>query len=106
MSLTKQDLESIKGIISTELKPIERKVDSIDTKLITVEHEIKEFRKDLSGLREQIQELSVTLDKFVKMMTDYGEEFKLLKGEVDQIKDILLQKFGIKIAVQGVSAKK
>lgn len=112
MTLTKQDLDSIQ----TQLAPLAKDISTIKKNILEIKDdvaeipvlrkEIAELKKDVSGLREQIQELAITLDKFVKMMTDYGEEFILLKGEVDQIKEVLLEKFGIKIAVQGVSVKK
>jgi len=120
MSLTKQDLDSIKDIVDSRLNlglaPIKQDISIIKNdisglredvaEIPLLRKEITELKKDVGGLREQIQELSVTLDRFVKMMTDYGEEFILLKGEVDQIKEVLLEKFGIKIATQGVSVKK
>jgi len=72
----------------------------IEKKLFAIEQDIKEIKNDLSGLREQIQQLAITLDNFVKMMTDYKEEFVILKAEVDQIKKVLKEKLGVEIAVQ------
>lgn len=90
MALTKQDLKDIGDVIDLRLKsgihPLELKVDLI--------------QKDIVGLREQIQQLTITLDNFVKMMTDYKEEFAILKAKVDQMKRVMKEKFGIEIAVQ------
>lgn len=90
MALTRQDLKAIDGILDRKF----------DLKLAPIHQEIQELKNDIAVLREQIQELTITLDKFVKMMTDYNEEFALLKAEVDQIKSVLNEKFGIKIAIQ------
>ena len=86
MALTKQDLENIREIVQTELTPLDMRIGRMEN--------------DVRGLREQIQQLAITLDNFVKIMTDYKEEFTILRSEVDQIKKILKEKLGIEIAVQ------
>lgn len=120
MALTKQDLKAIEGVLDKKLdeklevrlSPIEHKINKISDRFLPIEKDIKEVKidtaylrqdleevkRDIRGLREQIQQLSITLDNFVKMMTDYQEEFTILKGEVDQIKKILKEKLGIEIA--------
>ena len=90
MTLTKQDLDSIKDVVDSRL----------DLALAPIKRDIREIKNDLDGLREQIQGLTVTLDKFVKIISDQKEEFIILKKEVDQIKEFIMEKFGVKIAVQ------
>ncbi len=97
MALTKQDLEAIKGVIMPEL---DVRLTPIEGRLFAIEQDTKEIKNDINGLREQIQQLAITLDNFVKMMTDYKEEFIILKAEVDQIKKVLKEKLGVEIAVQ------
>ena len=87
MALTKEDIKAIREVVKIELDPLVR--------------EILVVKKNTDGLREQIQELTITLDKFVKMMTDYKEEFILLKKEVDVIKSFIKEKFGVEISIQG-----
>ncbi|OGF61860.1 hypothetical protein A2662_01265 [Candidatus Giovannonibacteria bacterium RIFCSPHIGHO2_01_FULL_45_33] len=125
MAINKQDLESIRGVIKEEISPlvkdvaelkplikdvaglkldmvvIKKDVAGLKLDIGLVKQDIREIKADLSGLREQIQQLTVTLDKFVKAMTDYKEEFTILKAEVDLIKKTLQEKLGVKIAVQG-----
>ncbi|MDO8676926.1 MAG: hypothetical protein Q7K16_04790 [Candidatus Azambacteria bacterium] len=91
MALTKQDLDAIEVILDKKLS----------LNLTPVYEEIHELSNDVKALREQIQQLTITLDKFVKMMSDYKEEFTILKGEVDKIKSFIKEKFGVEIAVQG-----
>lgn len=108
MALTKQDFQVIRGIVSTELDsrfkthiaPVRQDVGDLKIGLVIVERNIEELRNDVRGLREQIQQLTITLDNFVKMMTDYKEEFTILKAEVDQIKRVFKEKFGVEIAAQ------
>ena len=98
MALTKQDLENIREVVKTEVKSeVSAQFDAkFDPLLVRIEH----IEKDVRGLREQIQQLAITLDNFVKMMTDYKEEFTILKAEMDQIKKVLQEKLGVTIAVQ------
>ena len=56
---------------------------------------------DTAVLEDTLQKLMVTLDNFLKQMSDYKEEFTILKGEVDKIKSFIKEKFGVEIAVQG-----
>lgn len=100
MALTKQDLEAIGGVIDTKLAPLDGRFGALEGRFVVFEHEIKEVKKDIGGLREQIQQLTTTLDNFVKMMTDYKEEFSILKAEMDQVKKILKEKLGVEVAVQ------
>jgi len=58
MALTKQDLEAIEGIVKSNVEVI------VEGKLLPVHQEIKELRDDVGALRERIQELTITLDKF------------------------------------------
>ncbi len=125
MALTKQDLAAIEGVLDkkleeklgTRLLPIEKNIDKLHARFLPIEKDIKEVKDDtagivylrqdieeikrgIGGLREQIQRLAITLDNFFKMMTDYQEEFAILKGEIDQIKKILKEKLGVEIAIQ------
>jgi len=119
MVLTKEDLNSIKDVIKTETGPIKTDLDLVKKDFLVLRGEIKdivkaetgpikadveilrqemnEFRHDLNALREQIQQLTITLDAFLKRMTDHEEEFTILKGEVRQIKQILKEKLGVEI---------
>ena len=128
MVLTKQDIKSIGEVIDAKLTPIQKDIGDLksgqvslqqdvsglkvgqvssqrdinELKLgqVNLQQDINEIKNDVRGLREQIQQLAITLDNFVKMMTDYKEEFIILKSEVDQIKRILKEKLGIDVAVQ------
>lgn len=90
MTLTKQDLDSIRDVVDSRL----------DLALAPVKQDIHEIKIDLDGLREQIQQLTITIDKLVKMYEDQKEDFIILKKEMDQVKEFIFEKFGVKIAVQ------
>jgi chromosome segregation ATPase len=87
MTLNQQDLDSIKELFEARFISMEDKLDGV--------------QKEVIGLREQIQSLTITLDNFLKRLTDREEEFIILKGEVDKIKSFIKDKFGVEIAIQG-----
>lgn len=81
--ITKKDLEELAGTI----------ISAMDFKFQKLEGRMDEFDRKLDRL-------TTTLDNFVKQMSDYKEEFILLKGEVDKIKSFIKEKFGVEIAIQ------
>ncbi|OGZ56677.1 MAG: hypothetical protein A3H64_02975 [Candidatus Ryanbacteria bacterium RIFCSPLOWO2_02_FULL_45_11c] len=68
-------------------------IGAIDFRFERLESQTREFDKKLSTL-------TVTLDIFLKHLTDWEDEFTILKAEVDQMKVIFKEKFGVEIAVQ------
>ena len=100
-SITKKDLEQYQKVIIDAVDFKFQKIDSNFQALeVHIDQRFQKVEEEIAELRSEIKNLTITLDNFVKMMTDSKEEFIILKAEVDQIKSILQEKFGIKIAVQ------
>ena len=105
MSLTKQDLKEISGVLDKRLRETEA---GFDENLIryqgaiieAVDFRFQKVEREISELRQELRNLAITLDNFVKMMTDYKDKFIILKAEVDQIKKVFKEKFGVEIAAQ------
>ncbi|MBI2023716.1 hypothetical protein HYT01_04115 [Candidatus Giovannonibacteria bacterium] len=86
-SITKKDLEQYQKSI----------IDALDFSLRQMEQRMDEkYSKE-----ETLRKLMITLDNFLKQMSDHKEEFIILKSEVDKIKSFIKEKFGVEIAVQG-----
>lgn len=90
-SITKKDLE---GVLDKKFNQYQGAI------LEAMNYKFQQLEQRMDNFDEKLNKLMTTLDNFVKMMTDSKEEFIILKAEVDQIKSILQEKFGIKIAVQ------
>lgn len=65
----------------------------IETRLGNLGQRMEEFDRKLDRLMN-------TLDAFLKRLTDFDDEFTILKAEVDLIKDILKEKLGVEVALQ------
>ena len=115
--LTKKDLEAIldtkfeqyqKSIIEAsdfKFEKVDGRFEKLENRIGGLEGKIDQrlgkIEYDISELRSEIRNLAVTLDNFVKMITDYKDEFIILKTEVDQIKKVLKEKLGVDILAQG-----
>ena len=102
MALTKQDLDAIGGVfdanIEIKLKPLVRDVSGVKADIGLMRQEIAEVKNDVRALREQIQQLTITLDKFLKQLTDFKEEFEIMKGEIRRMKEVIKDKLGVEIS--------
>ncbi|OGZ46160.1 MAG: hypothetical protein A3C84_04985 [Candidatus Ryanbacteria bacterium RIFCSPHIGHO2_02_FULL_48_12] len=79
MTLTQQDLEAIQKVIKSELLPVEQRLQG---EFIPVHQAIKELREDISGLREVVQSLAVSVDKLVKATESLQQEYSLIVSEI------------------------
>lgn len=82
--ITKKDLKELSSTI----------IEAVEHRLLKMEE-----RMDTKYAKEEtLRGLTVTLDNFLKQMSDYKEEFIILKSEVDRIKSVLKDKLGVDIA--------
>lgn len=79
--ITKKDLQGMANGI----------IDAVDLRFRKVEQ-----RMDLFD--EKLDKLITTLDRFLKQLSDFKDEFVILKSEVDRIKNVLKEKLGVDIA--------
>jgi len=89
--ITKKDLETILDRKLGEYQEVI--LDAINTKFSEVDQR-------LGNIEKTIQSLATTLDAFMKRMMDHEDEFTIMKAELNLIKKVLKEKFGIKISLQ------
>jgi hypothetical protein len=65
-----------------------------------METKFQEMERRMDIFEEKLDCLITTLDHFLKRLTDFEDEFKILKAKVDQIKTVFKEKLGIEIAIQ------
>ena len=79
---------------------MEQIVNTIDERLRAMEARMEAKMEATYAKEETVRQLAATLDHFLKRLTDYDDEFAILKAEVDLIKAKLKEKLGIVIALQ------
>lgn len=109
---TKNDIKEIKDLVSAQTGVILGAVDErfgkidkrIDEKFETMDAYFdKRFDKiesEMTAVRQSINELTLTLDNFIKRFTNYEEEITLIKARVDKMAEFLKEKFGVEISAQ------
>ena len=63
--------------------------------------ERSEIRAEIVDLKKSINNLTNTLDHFLKRLTTNEEEFTILKAEVNLLKKIVKDKLGVEVLLQG-----
>ncbi len=84
MALTQQDLEAIQKVIASEF--------------ILIHQEIRELKDDVSGLREAVQSLAVSVDKLVKATESLQQEYSLIVSEI-KLHETWIQQIAEKVGV-------
>ena len=121
-TLSKHDIEHllseqtkvILGAVDERLTLVDHQMDGkfgvleqqFDEKLTMMDHRmdeklmLMEQRMDEKYAKEStLQNLMKTLDHFLKRLTDYEDEFRLLKADVDKIKQILKEKLDTEVLI-------
>ena len=76
-------------------------LEAVSTGFKRSDKQFEEARQERAELRESINKLTTTLDAFLKRLTDFEDEFSILKAEMAQVKTVLKEKFDIEISLQG-----
>ena len=101
--VTKKDLKDLAGTIVGAVDSRFQKMElQMDLRFKQAEQDAAsrfakmERRMDLFD--QKLDKLTTALDNFLKQMSDYKDEFIILKSEVDRIKNVLKEKLGVDIA--------
>jgi len=57
----------------------------------------KQFERSDRSFSAKLEKLMTTLDRFLKRLTDFEDEFEILKREVSRMKAAIRDKFGVTI---------
>jgi len=97
--LTKKDLEDV---LDKKLPQYQAAIiEAVDEKFKAVAERFDVIEKKIDDMEirfnQKLDALMTTLDNFLKRLTDWEQEFNILKYEVDLIKTTLKEKFDIDI---------
>ena len=103
--ITKRDLEEILDKKFTQyqsaiVEAVDFKFQKTDAKIEILTEKVGVLEQHMDSFDRKLDHLTTTLDNFLKRLTDWEDEFTILKAEVDQMKSIFKKKFGVEIAIQ------
>jgi hypothetical protein len=104
--MTKFDLKEQTQIILTALDKrfisVDKRFDSVDKRFISVDKRFDSVDKTLDKVKDElkndINNVQILIDGYVKAQEEFKEEFVILKEEVRQIKKLIKEKFGLEIS--------
>lgn len=113
--ITKKDLEqvldkkfeqyqgSVIEAVDFKFQGIEQHMGEIDKRIAVFEKmtEMKflELEKRMDIFDKKLDRLANILEDFPRRLTDHEDDFKILKAEVDQMKSVFKEKFGVEISM-------
>lgn len=80
-SITKKELEIM---LSEQTNVI---LNAVDGKLRNME----------ARFNQKLDSLMTTLDNFLKRLTDFEEEFTIMKADIDRVKTVIKEKLGVEL---------
>jgi predicted nucleic acid-binding Zn-ribbon protein len=87
--------------VDKKINKLDVKIDTLDVKIDTVNVNLSEridkLDKRMDRLEDSMNELRNTLDKFLKRLTDFNDEFKIVKARLSRLEKIVQDKLGITI---------
>ncbi|OGZ73061.1 MAG: hypothetical protein A2908_01920 [Candidatus Staskawiczbacteria bacterium RIFCSPLOWO2_01_FULL_38_12b] len=73
--------------------------DGVDRKLDIQDEKISEIKTEIRALdlkfSQKMNELTTTLDRFLKRMTDMEDEFAMMKNDLNRMKKVIREKLGV-----------
>ena len=87
--ITKKDIQEL---LNNQTMVI---LDAVDAKITKLQSEIRALDLKFS---QKIDQLTTTLDKFLKRMTDMEDEFAMMKHDLNKMKKILREKLGVDLS--------
>ncbi len=89
---------------------VDKKFEHVDNKFVELRSDIKIDIINLEGyidkkikaldlkFSEKFNDLTTTLDKFLKRMTDIEDEFTMMRNDINRIKKTIKEKLGVELS--------
>ncbi len=91
-TLTKKDIQELLNNQTTVI------LGAVDERLVSLEINID---KKLEVMEERwsrkFDQLTTTLDKFLKRMTDMEDEFTMMRNDLNRMKKVIKEKLGVEL---------
>lgn len=89
-------IDDLAVMMKKSFDSVDARFDGVDEKMLEIKTELsKEIRALDLKFSQKIDELTTTLDKFLKRMTDMEDEFAMMKNDLNRMKKVIREKLGI-----------
>ena len=96
--ITKKEIEQFfSAQTETILNAVDERFEKIDVHFSV---QFQQAARERGEIRQSIRDLAVTLDNFLKRLTNYEEELTIIKAKLDKVASFIKEKFGIEITAQ------
>lgn len=97
-NISKKDIdELLKAQTDILLEAMDERFQKIETHL---DERFQGVETDIDELRQSIRDLTITLDNFLKRLTDHETEMVVFRKKLDKITEFIKEKFGVEITAQ------
>ena len=82
--------------VDEKFKKIDERLDFVDYRFNVLEKKLEEME---ARFNQKLDALMTVLDNFLKRLTDFEDEFAIMKAEVDKIKEVIKEKLGVEVRI-------
>ena len=94
-NVTSQEIkELLDNQTETILDAVDQRMTGLDNRMIALEKRLDEVE---ISLKESINELTNTLDAFLKRLTDTETEFAMMKADINRMKQVIKEKLEVEL---------
>lgn len=83
------------AVLDKKIDVLDKRMDGLDKRMDIIE---KRFDKFEERINKKIDKLITLVDKFVNLYTKQEQEFKIMKYEINKIKEIIKEKLGVEVS--------
>ena len=92
--LLNQQTVVILGAVDKKISVLDKRMEVMDLRIDNIEKKLEKFEERIN---KKIDKLITLVDKFVNLYTKQEQEFKIMKYEINKIKEIIKEKLGVEI---------
>ncbi len=93
--LLNQQTVVILNAVDGKINVLDKKIEILDKRMNGIDIRLEKFEERIN---KKIDKLITLIDKFVNLYTKQEQEFKIMKYEINKIKEIIKEKLGIEIS--------
>ncbi len=92
--LLNQQTVVILNAVDGKINVLDKKIEILDKRMDGIDIKLEKFEERLN---KKIDKLTTLIDKFVNLYTKQDQEFKVMKYEINKIKEIIKEKLGVEV---------